>query len=87
MNDVSQYVGIGAGICTGVSLLPQLVKIIRDKKANDISYAMLFILVTGLAGWIWYGILKEDFPIIITNSFSLLVNVLIICFSFRYKND
>ena len=86
MADQSQYVGIAAGICTGVSLLPQLIKIIKEKKAENISWGMLIILLVGLAGWIWYGLLKSDLPIIITNSFSLLVNGLIIIFSLRYKS-
>ena len=77
MPDQSQVIGIAAGICTGVSLLPQLIKIIKEKKAEDISWIMLFILLTGLAGWVWYGLLKQDYPIIITNSFSILVNIAI----------
>jgi MtN3 and saliva related transmembrane protein len=64
MNDYSLYIGIGAGICTAISLLPQLIKIIKDKKAEDISFLMLFVLLTGVGGWIWYGLLKKDYPII-----------------------
>lgn len=86
MDDYSLYIGIGAGVCTALSLLPQLFKIIKDKKANDISYFMLFILLTGIGGWIWYGMLKKDYPIIITNAFSFLVNLLVIGFSIKYKN-
>jgi MtN3 and saliva related transmembrane protein len=86
MKDYSLYIGIGAGACTALSLLPQLFKIIKDKKANDISYIMLFILLTGIGGWIWYGILKNDYPIIITNVFSVVVNLLVIAFSIKYKN-
>lgn len=78
-------VGIAAGILTSVSQLPQLFKIIKEKKANDISYFMLIILLCGLGCWVWYGILKEDLPIIVTNSFSLLVNSLLIIFTIRYK--
>lgn len=85
MKDIGIYVGIGAGICTAISLLPQLIRIIRTKAADDISYFMLFILLAGIGGWIWYGIIKTDYPIIITNSFSFLVNLVIIGFTFRYK--
>jgi MtN3 and saliva related transmembrane protein len=85
MKEYSLYVGIGAGICSALSLLPQLLKIIQEKKANDISFLMLFILLTGLAGWIGYGILKSDYPIIITNGFSFCTNLLIIFFSLKYK--
>ena len=81
-----QLVGIIAGICTGVSLLPQLIKIIKEKKADGVSYGMLVILVVGLAGWVYYGLLREDYPIIITNAFSFLVNIFIIILSIRYKS-
>jgi MtN3 and saliva related transmembrane protein len=79
------YVGIIAGILTSVSLIPQLVKIIREKKAQNISYLMLIVLVTGLGCWVWYGILREDMPIIITNGFSVLVNCAVIFFTIKYK--
>ena len=85
MEQYAGYIGIFAGICTGISLLPQLIKMLREKKAEDISLPMLFILIVGLAGWIVYGFLKEDYPIIITNCFSFVVNFLIIILSFMYR--
>lgn len=85
MNDYTTYVGIGAGIFTGVSMVPQLIKLLREKKAENISYFMLALLLTGLAGWVWYGILKDDLPIIITNGFSFCINLLVIIFSAKYK--
>lgn len=86
MKNISIYIGIGAGICTAISLLPQLIKIIKNKKAEDLSLFMLIILLVGLAGWVWYGILRKDYPIIITNAFSFLINVMIIIFSAMYRN-
>jgi MtN3 and saliva related transmembrane protein len=85
MKDFSLYVGIASGICTAVSQVPQLIKIIKEKEADDISYWMLIILLLGVAGWTWYGILKNDYPIIITNGFSCFMNLMIIAFSIRYK--
>ncbi len=85
MAELTQYVGIGSGILTSFSLVPQLFKIVKEKKAENISYFMLAILLMGLGGWIWYGILKEDYPIIFTNCFSFLVNLMIIFFSVKYK--
>lgn len=86
MQEYSIYIGIISGILTSVSLLPQLIKIIREKKAEAISYMMLIVLMLGISGWIYYGYLKSDLPIIVTNSFSLLVNILIIIFTIKYKN-
>ena len=86
MNHYSQYVGIAGGILTGVSLLPQLIKIIKEKKANSISFVMLAVLLAGLCVWIVYGVLKKDYPIIVTNSFSLLTNIIIVVLTAKYKD-
>jgi MtN3 and saliva related transmembrane protein len=80
-----QFIGILAGICTSNSLLPQLIKIIKKKEVDDISLFMLLILWSGLGLWVFYGILREDWPIIITNSFSFLLNGIIIVLRIRYK--
>jgi MtN3 and saliva related transmembrane protein len=85
MKEWTVYIGIGAGVFTAISLIPQLVKIIREKKAEDISITMLVVLLAGVALWVVYGLLKKDYPIIITNSFSFLVNILTILFGSIYK--
>src|SRR5689334_2935806 len=81
-----QTVGLTAGVFTAASLFPQLVKILKEKKAEDISVPMLLILMTGLALWIYYGTLIKDLPLILTNSFSLTFNLLIIFFKWKYRN-
>ena len=85
MDKYATYIGIFAGICTCTSLMPQLFKIIKAKKAENISYWMLFILLTGVGTWIWYGFLRDDLPIIITNSVSFLINTLVIIFTIKFK--
>ena len=79
------WIGLGASMCTGISMLPQLLKTYKEKKAGDISYAMLGILMLGLGLWVWYGLVKEDWIIIISNSFSLLINLNIVILSWIYK--
>jgi MtN3 and saliva related transmembrane protein len=81
------WIGITAGVFTSVSLLPQLIKIIKEKKVQDISIAMLCFLFCGLGLWIYYGIVKKDLPLVITNAFSLMVNSSTMFFSIRYKNS
>ena len=81
----TQIIGLAAGICTATSLLPQVVKTIKEKKADEVSLLMLIVLMAGLILWIIYGIKRNDVPIIITNSFSLLVNITMIILRIRYK--
>jgi MtN3 and saliva related transmembrane protein len=84
-NNQIEIVGIAAGICTSISLLPQLIKLFKHKKAEDISLFYLVILFIGLSLWIWYGILREDLPIMVTNGFSLIINGIVIVLGVRYK--
>ena len=79
-------IGMAAGVFTSAAMLPQLFKIIKEKKAGDISIPMVLILLTGLSLWIWYGFMKEDWAIIGTNVFSLLVNLAMLFFGFKYKD-
>ncbi len=81
----SQIIGIAAGICTGISLLPQLIKMLREKSSQDISVVMLMCLLVGLILWIIYGCMKNDWPIIVTNAFSLLVNCCILVLNRWYS--
>ena len=83
---LQNIIGLSAGILTASSLLPQFIKILREKKADDISIPMLLILLAGLSLWIYYGTLRDDWPIIITNLFSLTFNIGIIILKFRYKS-
>ena len=84
---ISKLVGISAGVLTGASMLPQLIKVVKEKKVSQVSVVMLLLLVSGLALWVWYGFVLEDWPIIITNMFSLLVNIVMIFLRYRYRNN
>jgi MtN3 and saliva related transmembrane protein len=64
-----------AGVLTSVSMIPQLVKVIREKNVEDISLLMLLVLISGLSLWVWYGFVKDELPIILSNSFAVLVNI------------
>ena len=85
--ELIQIIGITAGILTATSLIPQLAKIIKDKKADDVSPMMLIILMAGLALWTTYGFMKEDWPIIITNAFSFLLNTVVLFFRYKYSKE
>jgi MtN3 and saliva related transmembrane protein len=79
--------GIVAGTLTSLSMLPQLIKVIREKNVGELSWVMILILIIGLSLWVWYGFLNDELPIILSNAFAVLVNVcLFICY-FLYKNN
>ncbi len=82
-----QLIGLAAGILTSMSLMPQLVKTFKTKKAEEISFGMLITLMCGVSLWIYYGTLRSDLPINITNSFSLLLNIILLIFRIKYRSN
>lgn len=81
-----QIVGMIAGIFTALAMMPQLIKILREKKAQDVSGWMLAVLLTGLSLWVVYGWMKNDLPILITNGFSVALNLVLAFFRYKYKD-
>jgi MtN3 and saliva related transmembrane protein len=78
--------GIIASSLSTLSLLPQIIKLIREKKSADISLGMFAMLLVGFACWIYYGVLKEDYLIVVANAISFLLNTITVILSIRYKN-
>lgn len=79
-----EVIGIAAGICTASSLLPQVIKTIKTKEAEEVALGMLLTLMAGLILWIIYGWMRKDIPIIATNCFSLLLNAVMIFLRIKY---
>ena len=78
-------IGLAAAAMGGVSLFPQVLKVIKTKSTKDISREMILILAGSIFLWLIYGILLSNLPIIIANFFGL-IQALIILF-FKIKNQ
>lgn len=83
---MENIIGTIAGILTSISMVPQLVKVIKNKDVENISWRMITILLCGVSLWVVYGILKTEWPIILSNAFSVLVNATLLFSYFKYKD-
>ena len=70
-----------------MAVVPKLIKAYKTKEAEDVSLKMFLVLLTGLSLWVVYGIIKKDFPIIITNSIAVILNSLMLYFIFKYGKE
>lgn len=84
--DKVTLIGIGASALTSCSLLPQLVKLIKEKKAEDLSLFTLSTLLGGLILWVYYGTMIQDMIIVISNSFALVISIVTIGLTVHYKS-
>ena len=86
MNISNEIIGITAGILTATSMVPQLVRTIKERNAENISPFMIIILILGTGLWTYYGVLRDDLPLIITNGFSCLLNCVMLFFKVKFSN-
>ncbi|WP_374461692.1 SemiSWEET transporter [Chryseobacterium taeanense] len=77
--------GIIAGILTSVSMIPQVIKVLKEKNAEDLSWMMILVLISGLSLWVWYGFINDELPIILSNAFAVLVNIVLLICCIIYK--
>lgn len=80
-------IGTIAGILTSVSMIPQLIKVLKEKEVENLSWGMIAVLLTGVSLWVVYGIMKDELPIILSNGFSVLVNTILLIYYFKYKEQ
>ena len=71
-------VGYLAAICSMTSFTPQAWKIIRTRDTGSISAPMYALTVLGFALWLAFGLLKAEWPIIITNGVCLILSAFIL---------
>jgi MtN3 and saliva related transmembrane protein len=81
--DFTTLIGLLAAFCTTVSYYPQLKKCWTTGSAGDLSLTMFVTLSTGVGLWVIYGLLKNDFVIIIANAVSLALLMGILYFKLR----
>lgn len=84
---ITNIIGIIGGVLIIISYIPQLIHIIIKKSAKDISFSMYIILFIGQIFWMIYGILINNLQIILTNVITGVITILIMIFSFIYKEQ
>lgn len=81
----TDILGLTAGICTTVAVIPQIKRAWKTKKVEDVSPGMFSILILGVFLWVIYGITQNDLPIIATNGVSLGLNSVMLYLMIRYR--
>ena len=70
--------GYIAEILTTAAFLPQLIKTLKTKKADDVSLITLVMFNIGVLSWIIYGYKISSIPILLANLITLILNLLIL---------
>ena len=79
-----EILGIVAGTLTTLAFIPQVAKVYRTRRADDISLAMFVAFCAGVALWVAYGILTRAVSVILANAITLCLAAAILVGKLRY---
>lgn len=83
--ELETIVGYLAATLTTVSFVPQAYKVIRTRDTESISLVMYILFSGGVAMWLLYGIVLTNFPIILANSITLSLSLVILYFKITQR--
>lgn len=82
--DAVTALGLAAGSLTTLSFAPQVLRAWRTRSTEDLSLAMLLVLLAGVLLWLAYGVVRGDLAIIAANAVTAALVGLIL--SLKKKN-
>lgn len=80
-----QILGFLAAVLTTVSFVPQVYKIYRTKRAEDVSTPMFVIFSTGVLFWLIYGVSMKSMPLILANAITLVLALMVLFLKWKYR--
>ena len=80
-----EFFGYFAAVLTTTAFLPQLIKTLKTKTAEDVSLITLIMFISGVISWIIYGYRISSLPILAANLLTLALNLLILISKIYYS--
>lgn len=76
--------GIAAASLTTLAFLPQVLHTLRSRDTKGLSLMMYSTFSSGVLLWLVYGILLDEWPIIIANAITLLLALSVVWLKLRH---
>lgn len=80
-----EIIGFTSAFLTTFSFVPQAIQVIKTRNTASLSLAMYSIFTLGVAGWLAYGLIKQDAAMIVANMVTFILAGTIL--SIKLYND
>lgn len=77
--------GFASAFLTTISFLPQTIKTIKEKNTEGISLLMYSAFSIGVLGWLVYGFLTLNLPVILANGITLFFSLVILVLKLKFR--
>ncbi len=77
----TELLGYASAALTSIAFVPQAWLTWKTRSAHGVSLGMYTIFITGVAGWLAYGLQIGSWPVVVANAVTLALA----CFIFGMK--
>jgi MtN3 and saliva related transmembrane protein len=81
---MTDLIGMTGATLTTVCWVPQAVRIMRNRDTRAISIVGSATFTVGIIFWLIYGVVLADWPLIASNTVTLVLMLIIVAFKIRY---
>ena len=78
-------IGILAGILILSGWVPQIIKVHKTKKLDDVSSYLMILIFAGAALWLVYGLALDDVYIIGVNVAAMFLTMTVLSMKLKYE--
>jgi MtN3 and saliva related transmembrane protein len=79
-------IGTAAALCSIVSFIPQILKILKERDASSVSLRTYALTVTAFVLWTIYGVMLKAWPIVLANSAALICAGTALVLKWRFRD-
>lgn len=79
--------GSAAAVCTTGAFVPQVVRVVRLKRADEISLSTFSVFAVGTFVWAVFGKLIGSWPIILANAITFVLAMTIVFLKLSYDRS
>ena len=83
--DCNEVIGLTAAALTTAAFVPQVYKTWKSKSIEGLSLTMYLVFFTGIILWLIYGIHLNSLAMIIANSITAFLTIILIYFILTFK--
>ena len=87
MNINPEIIGFIAGGLSSALFIQQIIKIIKEKSAEEIALLTCIIGIVSSGLWLWYGIMQQHISMMVTNSISIVATGVLIGLKLIYDKE
>lgn len=84
ISDYTSLIGSTGAVFTTIAFIPQAYHSYKTRDLSGISLPMYSIFTCGVALWLIYGLLLNNWPLIIANAITLCLSILILILKIKH---